>query len=454
VHSPHGSPPENAPAPGAIARARIVIAARRARPPMKGLPADFSSRLLPIALAQIIGMACGVVGVKLMSHLVAPGDYGRYGLFLTATPLGMWVSHAGLIKFAARSWGSSPARNALLRELLAAYFRKLPLLLTAAAIVAYFIEPASWPFTFACLSLAASLLAAVSLAQAALQSSGKNWRDFAISCTASLTRTFFPPLFYVAAGGTVVALYAGAGIHATLAVIVAAFALRPYWSRPRPAATQLKPVYDGPLFIILSIVGWIMFGLNRWILAATFGTTETGYFTLASNIATPSATLFGAVFTQYFQPAIFRSARESIDDRRRLASRIDFIALAYCVVALLGVLALRWIAPFLVGHLIDENYRPAIDYIIPAGCFLTAMLTASFYHMLLLAGDRESACLPVDSCLAAVLAAGCLASATWGGGSEFRLWLCLSPLAPWLIARPLARRYLFAAGNHRNPVRA
>ena len=93
---------------------------------MKLPTAHFRDRLLPITLSQAVGFLCGLAGVKIATRLVSPADYGAYGVFLTFTPLGIWVVHAGLIKFTARHWAASPNRGALLREVLRASGRKLP----------------------------------------------------------------------------------------------------------------------------------------------------------------------------------------------------------------------------------------------------------------------------------------------------------------------------------------
>lgn len=409
---------------------------------MKIFPEDFRSRLLPITLGQVFGMSCGVIGVRLSSHWVAPADYGKYGLFLTATPLGMWVVHAGLIKFTQRHWGESRARAALFHELLPAFVRQLPWLALATAATAWAIGRTDWLVVFPLLFFAATLLSGAVLGQAALQSAREHWSDFGVTGTAALTRTFLPPLLYAATTGTALALYCGVGLHALLVAGAAALALRPYWSRPPATAPQLTAVYSGPLFVVLAVSAWIMSGLNRWIVALFFGADTAGYFVLAGNMAMIAAALPGSICLQYFQPGFFAAPVATPDDRRDLARRVDRVALGYCAMALAGLAALQWIAPWFVGSLIQENYRPAIPYIMPAGFFLAALLTGSFFHSMLLAGQREQACGPADLSLAGVLALGCMVSAA-AGEIWFQRWLLLAPVLPWLIHRPLARHYFF-----------
>jgi hypothetical protein len=410
---------------------------------MRFLPADFRSNLLPITLSQVIGMSCGVAGVKLMSQFVPPADYGHYAVFLTATPLGMWVSHAGLIKFGGRFWGASSARPQLLRELAGAFLRKLWWLALCAGAVAFVIDRGAWAVLSVLLFSIASLLALGALGQALLQSARENWRDFGVTSAGALTRTFLPPLFYVGISASTMSLYAGVGVHALVVAVATAWMLRRHRALAAAAPRQLTDVYEGPLFTFLALTGWAMAGLNRWVTAAFFGSAVTGYFTLASNIAMVAATLLSSVFMQYFQPGFFLARRNTASELEQLARRIDRAALGYWVFSLVGVIALRWVAPHFVGILIDEKYRAAIPFIIPAGFFLTAMLTGQFFHTLLLAGRREKACAPVDLSTAAVLAIGCVAAAACGGEAWFSRWLCLAPLVPWLLSRPLARHFFF-----------
>lgn len=406
-------------------------------------PPAFATRLLPISLGQVVGMGCGILGVQISSHLITPADYGEYGLYLSLTPLGMWVVHAGLIKSTGRYWGESASRAQLLHELWPAFIRKLPWLTAAVAVMSVLMMRQNGWFSFGLLLVTATLFSATAIAQAALQSAQENWRDFAVTSTSSITRTLLPPIIYVAAGGTASALYAGLGLHALLVATLAALMLRPYWSNSRPTQPpQLTQIFNGPLFAGLALVGWIMAGLNRWIVAAFFGSATAGYFVLAGNISLIAAGLLGSIFTQYFQPALFAAPHHTTAERRALAQRVDRIALGYNILALTGLALLRLIAPWFIGGLINENYRASLPYIMPAGFFLTAALTHSFYHTMLVAGQREKACGPVDLSFAGLLAIGSVTTAALGGEIWWQFWLLAAPLFPAILSRSLARFYL------------
>lgn len=417
---------------------------------MPSTPAPSRLRLIPIALAQAFGVGCGVAGVKVNSSLVPPEVLGVYGVFLTLAPVGMWVVHAGLMKFTVRHWAATASRPALLAVVTRAWARRLPWLGLAAAIGAgalAALNPGQPLAMGAALFAAAALLSASALAQAALQAEGAHWRDSVVSMGLSVSRTFLPPSLYVLSTGAIGALWAGFAVHALLGAGLGALALRRYWQKPvgtNPAPPVIAAAYGGPLFIALAAAGWVLAGLNRWIVAGFFGPVEAGYFTLAGGAALVIASSLGAVFMQYFQPGIFALGDHPTPDRTQLAARVDRMALAYGGTALAAVAGLAALAPWLVGPLIHPGYRAALPWILPAGCFGVALITLQFYQTLLLAGKRERACGPVELTTAAVLAGGCLAAAS-AGPTWFTRWLLVTPLVPWVLTRPMARGYVLRA---------
>lgn len=414
---------------------------------MPSLPAPSRLRLIPIALAQAFGVGCGVAGVKVNSSLVPPEVLGVYGVFLTFAPIGMWVVHAGLMKFTVRHWAAAASRPALLAVVARAWARRLPWLALAAGLGAWALSALSTgnPLALgAALFAAAALLSASALAQAALQAEGAHWRDSVVSMALSVSRTFLPPLAYVLTAGALAALWGGFAVHALLGAGIGALALRRYWQRSRgvnDAPPAIAAAYGGPLFIALAAAGWALAGLNRWIVAGFFGPVEAGYFTLAGGAALVIASSLGAVFMQYFQPGLFALGDRPTPECAQLAARVDRVALAYAGTALAAVAGLAAIAPWLVGPLIHPGYRAALPWILPAGCYGVALITLQFYQTLLLAGKRERACGPVELTTAAVLVGGCIVAAS-AGPTWFTRWLLVTPLVPWLVTRPMARAQL------------
>lgn len=412
---------------------------------MSSLRGQLTSRLVPIAIAQGLGVGCGIAGVVVNSRLLPPDVLGHYGLFLTVVPIGMWMVHAGVIKFIAREWLGSAHRSALLRRTLSLWGARLPWLAVAAFAGATAL--AFWsgtPLFLAWIAVfpSAALLVLATIAQTALQAERAHWPDCMVSACGSLTRTFVPALAYVLAGASLPALWAGFGIHAAVFAAAGAVALQRY-CRVQPNAGPAPSVgvaYTGWHFVMLAAAGWLLAGLNRWLVALFFGPVEAGYFTLTGGAAVVLSSTLGSVFLQFFQPSLF-ALGDQPSQHPELARRVDRIALGYTISGIGVIAGFAFLAPWLVGPVIDPRYREALPWILPAGCFGITIITIVFYHTLLLAGRRERACGPVELSTAALLVAGCVTTAA-AGKNWFVAWLSLSPLLPWALTRPLARYYL------------
>lgn len=406
--------------------------------------ADFKDRALPIAATQGVGILCGILGIAVVSRLVPPIVLGAYGVYLTFTTLGMWLVHLGLTKFLNRQWALAPDRPALLRGIVRQWARKLGWLALAAAVAAGWmtrVNGSSFIFTFPVLFVSAAMLSVLSLAQAAFQADRAHWADFWASAVGSLSRTFFPPLLFLLSGKSEAWLYLGFLSHACLAAAVSAWMLRRHWTLPRLTVAQLvvvQPIYLGPLFTLLAAASWMLYGLNRWVVAAFFGDYATGLFTLASNISALLPSVLGAMALQYFQPglySLFDSGPANV--REALLRRVDLIVATLGIVGFGGILLLRWFSPLLVGTLIEETYRDALHWIIPSGCFGLAIATNQFFHVALLAARRERVCAIVDLTSAGALTLAAIVGA-WAGENVYWWILTLSPLCTWVLTRTMA----------------
>jgi len=417
--------------------------------------ADFRNRALPIAASQAVGVACGMAGVKLVSRWVPPNVLGIYGVFLTFTTLGMWFVHLGLVKYVGRHWAAAEDRPAFLRAVARAWVRKLPWLVGATAAGAVALSLQHGPtglLIFPLLFGAAALLSIGALAQAALQAVRRHWRDLSISVVGSITRTFAPPLLYLLTGGANLALYLGFAAHTLCVAILGILAIS---VNRNPAATtstaNIAPVYEGALFFRIALASWVLTGLNRWLVAFLYGDTAAGYFTLGSSIAVIIPSVLSAMFMQYFQPSFYRIGDSAEANKlAKLTRSVDLATAAFGVSAGLALLALRLAAPFLVGPLIDAKYSSALPWILPAGCFSLTTMLAYFYHVMLLAGRRETACSRVDLTTAALLIV--LASVGALGGETIFSWtLTASPLLAVAVTRPMALAALIRRDESEGP---
>lgn len=409
------------------------------------LPADFR-RFLPITLSQAVGLLAGLAGIHLSSRLIAPEDYGLYGLFVSLVPVGQGVVFAGLLKGLTRNWAASPARSELLREFAREAGVKLGWLALAVGAVAAVAFPDRRFFWIApVLFVAAALLTLVQTAQTTRQAARQHWTDFGLTSVASVLRAALPPLLYAATGFGLPALLGGFTVHALLAAVLAGVVLGGDWrTAPRHGEKQLVDAYTGPMFAALAFVGLILLTMNRWLALRFFGAETGGYFGLAANVALIVPSMLGTVALQYLQPRWFGREHADAAARAELARTTDRIAALYTVAGLGASLALHGAMPWLIDHWIAARYAAAAAFVAPAGFFFTAITTGYFHHTALLAARRERACLPTDLAGAAALFVLALAAA-WGGEENFRLGLVLSPLVPWVVNRTLARRALNAA---------
>ncbi len=411
---------------------------------------DFFFRLTPVVLTQTAGLACGIIGVKLASQYVPPNILGDYGIFMSFTTLGMWVVHAGLIKYVTRHWAGAESKAAFLRRMVQLWFAKLPWIvfgsLGAVLAIAQLTEQNSWGLLPSMLIIS-GVLSLVAMGHTALQVNRDHWTDFGVSAIGSLTRTFLPLGLFLLIGSAA-GLYAGLTFHILIGIGAIALVMRRYWRAPSNSASanfQVDQIYTGSYFTILALAGWALTGANRWVVAGNFGNVEAGYFILASNIALIVPTFAGTVMTQLFQPGIFAMGDGiAANNRRPLLGRIDTIAGAFCALSIAGVYVLNSILPWLIGPLIHANYNAALHWVLPVGLFGTAVIVGQFYHTLLLAARMEKSCAPVDLTTAGILIVGSALAACFGR-QTFTTWLLVTPLVPLVITRTLARAFLFRA---------
>jgi O-antigen/teichoic acid export membrane protein len=409
---------------------------------------EFLQRLTPVVLTQTAGLTCGVVGVKVASRYVPPDVLGDYGIFMSFTTLGMWVVHAGLIKYVGRHWAATESKPALLRQMVQLWFDKLPWIVLgsigAALSIGQLTGNPTWGL-FPSLLIITGVLSLVAMGQTALQVNREHWTDFGVSATGSVTRTFLPLTLFLVIGGAA-GLYAGLTFHILIGLGMVAWVMRRHWRAPRNrelSSPQVKEIYTGPYFTFLAMAAWILTGVNRWVIAGFFGDIEAGYFTLASNIALIVPTFAGTVFTQMFQPGFYALGDDDQPmNRNRLSRRVDLVAAGFFAVSLTGVLALHTIMPWLIGPLVHVNYSTALQWIVPVGFFGIAIITGQYFHSMLMAARKERACAPVDLTAATLLILGSVFAAMVGQ-TTFMQWLMITPLIPWLVTRPLARHFYF-----------
>lgn len=417
---------------------------------MPAEPATSRLRGVPIMSAQLIGLVCGIIGLRINSHLLPPATLGIYGVFLTFAPIGAWVVHAGLAKYLMRYWATSTDRSTMGRQVVRIWFRRLPWLLGGAVVAGLSMQPLvpeSFSMITGALFVATASSASLSLIHAALQAERAHWQDLCVSGWSSLSRTLLPPLWFAASGGLMATLWWGFGLHALSTALLGILIMRRYWQPGSPATAPppaIPAVYRGSLFIVLSLATWSLTGLNRWLVAGFFGETEAGFFTLASSMAVIGVTMISNAWIQYVRPGLFALGDGEPGQSARLPGHTDRIALAYTAAAGIALWGIIQTAPWLLGWLIDPRYEPAFRWLLPSGCFAIALNTMHFFHLFLLAAKRERASARPELITAAVLILGGLISASFGLAA-LRGWLIASPVVAWTLTRSLAHRIFAAA---------
>lgn len=405
------------------------------------------NRLLPISLSQAAGVACGIIGVKIVSAFVPPPVLATYGIFLTFTTLGVWLVHAGLIKYLLRSWAGESNRGQLLRTIILEWLRRLGWLAAASVGAAIFIvryADTSFVTTALTLFISSALLSLLACMQSILQAERSHWSDLALSATGSLGRSFAAPLAFIFISKTAATLFWGFACYTAVNAAIGVGLLRHYVAMRAGNASErsaLPAVYLGPLFATLAFATWSLYGVNRWLVAWRFDDVFAGWFTFAGNLGSLVAAVLGGIFIQFFQPGLYALADTGTHGREALPKRIDLLSLALGMAGVAALILLWAISPLLVGPLIAERYRASLEWILPTGCFALTIVTSQFYHIMLLAHRYERACAKMDLTTAAVMIAIAFISVLFGR-TAFWWGLTLSPLTTWVVSRPLTHALL------------
>lgn len=404
--------------------------------------------LLPLAAIQVVGLACGLIGVRWSSAIVLPEAMGIYGLLLSAQQMATAVTHQGFIKHVQRFWTPRTPAGPYVRLLLAASGWPLAWLAGGLALVMIFFR-VSAGFSFSldwwAWLIAVNVLAVASAAaQAALQAEEKYWTGFFVATIGAATRSFLPPLMVVLGGSTVLMLGTGYFLHAVVFTVAAVWALHAAWRR---VATPGAEAVEAPqkmvrAFLGAGLFGWIAAAAPRWFAAQALTPEATGYFMLAANLAMIVPAAASLIGQNYSFPALFAASRDGAANATLFQITNRTVA-AVMLVTQAGLLVLAWCGPRLVGVLVDPRYAPAMGWILAAGGGILATLTAPLFCNLLIARNREAACVWLTAASGifrvAILAALAAAKPEWfRAGLVWLPWPTVA-LEWWLTRRWLAR---------------
>jgi O-antigen/teichoic acid export membrane protein len=402
------------------------------------------SHWIPIVGNQAATLVIGVVGLKLISHLVPPAVNGVYALFLTLTQLGTLLTHSGIINHAARNWQrESPRQGSYARYLWRASWTALAYLAPILALIsgAMFLgtREAGWLFAFPLLLAGNLALAQTEMGALALNAGERHWAVLGLRTGGVAARIFFPVLGVVAFGASFLALASGFALHSLVVIGFILALFRQAWTAQPAESDTLERwrrelrEYGRP-FILMGIGGWLLQSSDRWIVIKFYGEQKAGLFALATSMGSIVPALLLAALMQRIFPEIFRQADAA---RRRedwvaLARRCDRATLVFVLFSGLGLVFLRLVAPHLVGWLIHARYQDAMSMVLAAGLAMVTVQVNQFQYMLLQGQHNSIAMVRVMAAVAGVKTAGSIIAAaiSW---SAFMVWLAVSvPVSAWL----------------------
>lgn len=418
--------------------------------------------LLPLLAVQAVGIACGVIGVRLLSSLVPPEITGAYGLLLGTQLFGLSVTHHGLVQGVQRDWRPGLSLASYLRDLgrpLVIATGILGLGLGGVALVVWStghggLDLRWWPWMLAINAL--TVVAYVT--QTALQAEERYWSHFVVSAVSSLSRTFVPIALVLLAGATLAPLAGGFLVH-TLLWAAAGWVLLACRSKlacavpasthpcdPRKQACSYTPTRSGappavqaPAFATFAAAGlftWLAANAVRWLAARGLSEVDTGFFILALNLAGIIPAAASLVAGSYTFPVVMARHRAGAPAAELWRYTLLVVMVAVGV-GQLGLLLLNAVAPQLVGWVIHPRYGESLGWLLAAGGAALSTVSGGLFGNLLLARTAARACFwfMATSALARIGAMTVLATLD---RDTFRVGLM------WLPAGTLVLEYGFA----------
>jgi len=409
-------------------------------------------RLVPIIANQGFFLVFGIVGVKILSHLVPPAVFGSYTLFLTLTQISVPLTHAGLFNHATRYWQrEQPGGGSYVRFLWRADVRAggwLALLLAAVCAGLWLVRgETKWLAAFPLLWLTNMSLATNNLANGILSAAERQWSVCLMNFVGSMGRAFLPALcvWWIGAAFFPLAIgYTGQALFVLLAAgLVFSFAARAASPTPEQNARWERELRDyGRPYLFMGVGSWLLQSADRWIVAGFFGEEQAGLFALAANLGAIVPGMTAAALLQLLFPGFFRAAdaARTPEDWRRLARQCDQWTLLFLVLCVTGLAILSLAGPHLITlGLIGKDYGPAMRLLLPAG-FAAVSATVNQFQYLLLQGRHNSrAMVKVMIVVSGVKTLGSVVAASISL-EALLFWLTVSCLVGTLLGRWLIFR--------------
>lgn len=422
--------------------------------------------LIPIVGNQLVVLALGLIGMKLISHFVPAVLNGYYGIFVTLAQISMLVTHSDVTNHATRYWQRETTRpGTYARFLWTVSWRKVgllaPLLLVILLIRAWTQQEMIWLWMFPFLLLSNFGLTFNAIGTGVLNADRKPWHVLLLSSVGTTARVFLPIGLGLLTQMNFAALSIGYTLHGIIIIVCLVMILHEVIGAPPPAGDLVRKWMQelksyGRPFLFLGIGAWLLLHVDRWIVDQFYEKARVGFFTYAANLGAIIPTITATAMMQAFFPGIFRRAdlAQTPADWRKIAIRCDQLTVGFVVLSVTGLVALHFLAPLLLGSLIDEKYAPVLPMIVPAGLVMLNSQINQFYYLLLQGQHNSAGMVWVMLVVAAVKTLGGIVAAalSW---EAFLGWLILAPLVcGWAGRTAILRMTLKRPMGPPDPVRA
>ena len=409
-------------------------------------------RLLPVFLSQSSAVVLGLVGVKLVSQFVTPELNRSFNLFVTFAPIGYLITHSGLFNHALRYWqreGESAGSYTrfLWDQSLARLKYLAPLLGIVCGVMAIRDRDWIWLWAMFPLGLLSNFaLILQSIALGVLSADKRLWDVLVVNLVTGVARVGLPIGLALMSEVTFFNLGLGFAVHGAIVIALVVAVFRFGIGAPPPSIETAQKWHQelrdyGRPFLWLGIGGWLLQYADRFIVDHFFGKVEAGLFGYAANIGSMIPVLATGGVMQLAFPGIFRRSDEARTpaDWKRIARLCDGATLAFVGLTFGGLLFFVWIAPRLVGPLIDPAYARSISMVLPSGMAMAALQINQFYGLLFLGRHNSAALVKLMLLIPAIKTLGSIVAAYYSW-SAFLGWLMLSFVLSGLSAVFFIRR--------------
>lgn len=351
---------------------------------------------------QFVATIGSLVGVRLLTSVVAPAIYGEIAIGMTVASLITQLLTAPLINSAARYF--APAREdgslaSFFATLRAAYIAIVGIaivLLACGGIVVWKVGYAQY-IPIACCAVAFSLIAGTNSTFDSIQNASRHrvvvaWHQAAATWgrflfAVALVLTFRPSSVVVFCGYIV-----GTFLVMCSQYIFFNHLIRPSITKQSPRKWMNQIITYGSPFAAWGIFTWAQAASDRWALTIYDTRSDVGRYAVLFQIGYYPISIIAGIIMQLMMPIMFERAGDGTDPERliavyRLVKTISIGILgAGVLLAISSVIAGR----FIVSMLVAPEYRSIYKYLpfmAAAGCVFFA---AQFLGLALMSSNKSS----------------------------------------------------------------